>query len=147
MGVWERGQDTDRLHFHGLFYIPEMVGNIYEKKDYNTNKKKMVTSQVNTYFEERFGRNDFEKIDDDPKQKEYTVKYIKKYITKSNDRVIYSRGLSPMRKLDILDEDVICGYNDNPTKYILFDDFTLINEGTVEGKASNELLLKMPRTN
>ena len=147
MGVWERGKDTDRLHFHGLFYIPEIVGSIYEKKDYNTKKKKMIQSNVNTYFEEKFGRNDFERIDENPMQKEYSVKYIRKYLTKTNDRVIYSRGLSPMRKLDILEDDIICGFDDKPNKYVLDDKFTVINDGTVEGQASGELLLKMPRSN
>ena len=145
MGVWERGKDTDRLHFHGLFYIPEMIGSIYEKKDYNTNKKKIVKANVNTYFENKFGRNDFQGIDANPIQKEYSVKYLRKYLTKTNDRVIYSRGLSPMRKLDILEDDVLCGYMDNPYKYILADDFTVINDGTVEGQADNKILLKMPK--
>ena len=145
MGVWERGKDTDRLHFHGLFYIPEMIGSIYEKKDYNTNKKKIVKSNVNTYFESKFGRNDFQEIDANPIQKEYSVKYLRKYLTKTNDRVIYSRGLAPMRKLDILEDDVLCGYLDNPYKYVLADDFTVINDGTIEGQANNELLLKMPK--
>ena len=146
MGVWERGKDTDRLHFHGLFYIPQMVGSIYEKKDYNTKKHKMVKANVNTYFEDRFGRNDFHLISDHPLQKEYALKYIKKYMTKANDRVIYSRGLAPMRKLDILEEDIACAYGDNPYKHVLFDKFTVINDGTIEGQANNELLLKMPKT-
>ena len=122
-----------------------MIGSIYEKKDYNTNKKKIVKSNVNTYFESKFGRNDFQEIDANPMQKEYSVKYLRKYLTKTNDRVIYSRGLAPMRKLDILEDDVLCVYLDNPTKYILADDFTVINDGTVEGQANNELLLKMPK--
>ncbi len=145
MGVWERGKDTDRLHFHGLFYIPEMIGSIYEKKDYNTNKKKIVKSNVNTYFEDKFGRNDFQRIDANPIQKEYSVKYLRKYLTKTNDRVIYSRGLAPMRKLDILEDDVIGGYMDNPNKFVLYDKFTVIDDGTIEGQADNRLLLKMPK--
>ena len=145
MGVWERGKDTDRLHFHGLFYIPEMIGSIYEKKDYNTNKKKIVKANVNTYFENKFGRNDFQEIDANHIQKEYSVKYLRKYLTKTNDRVIYSRGLAPMRKLDILEDDVLCGYMDNPNKYVLYDNFTVIDDGTIEGQANNELLLKMPK--
>ena len=30
VGVWERGSDTDRLHFHGIFHIPDgnMIGNL-----------------------------------------------------------------------------------------------------------------------
>ena len=37
MGVFENAPETERLHFHALMYIPdgEMIGNIYEKKDYN----------------------------------------------------------------------------------------------------------------
>ncbi|MEG9429664.1 MAG: hypothetical protein VZQ61_01885 [Christensenellaceae bacterium] len=145
MGVWERGKDTERLHFHGLFYIPEMIGSIYEKKDYNTKKHKIVKADVNTYFESKFGRNDFQRIDANPIQKEYSVKYLRKYLTKTNDRVIYSRGLAPMRKLDILEDDVLCGYMDNPNKYVLYDKFTVIDDGTIEGQADNELLLKMPK--
>ena len=34
---------------------------------------------------------------------------------------------------------------DNPNKLILFDNFTVITDGTIEGQANNELLLKMPR--
>ena len=38
MGVFERAPKTGRLHFHGLFYIPEneMIGEITEKQDYST---------------------------------------------------------------------------------------------------------------
>ncbi len=35
VGGWERGSDTDRLHFHGIFHIPKdkMIGNLEEVKD------------------------------------------------------------------------------------------------------------------
>ena len=35
VGVWERGEDTNRLHFHGIFYIPDdkMIGKLEEVKD------------------------------------------------------------------------------------------------------------------
>ena len=38
VGVWERGGENGRLHFHGIFYIPPggMVGEIVETKDYST---------------------------------------------------------------------------------------------------------------
>ena len=64
IGVWERGGDTNRLHFHGLFYIPPngMVGEIVETKDYSTKDGRMQTASQNTYFLERYGRNDFQKL-------------------------------------------------------------------------------------
>ena len=38
IGVWERGGENGRLHFHGIFYVPPdgMVGEIVETTDYNT---------------------------------------------------------------------------------------------------------------
>ena len=61
IGVWERGEENGRLHFHGIFYIPleGMVGEIVETKDYNTKDHRMQTAHQNTYFLERYGRNDF----------------------------------------------------------------------------------------
>lgn len=37
MGVWERSPQMQRLHFHGLFAIPEnkMVGMLFEKTDFS----------------------------------------------------------------------------------------------------------------
>lgn len=34
VGVWERGSDTDRLHFHGIFHIPKdkMIGKTRRNK-------------------------------------------------------------------------------------------------------------------
>ena len=38
IGVWERGGENGRLHFHGIFYIPPggMVGELTETRDYST---------------------------------------------------------------------------------------------------------------
>ena len=64
IGVWERGGDTNRLHFHGIFYIPPngMVGELIEIRDYSTKDNRMQTATQNTYFLERYGRNDFQKL-------------------------------------------------------------------------------------
>ena len=45
VGVWERGSDTDRLHFHGIFHIPDgnMIGNLEEVKDYDTRNHRPYT--------------------------------------------------------------------------------------------------------
>lgn len=66
MGVWERAPKAKRLHFHGLFYIPEgtISGNMIEKKDFNLNTYKMQLTMQSEYFNSRFARNDFERIDD-----------------------------------------------------------------------------------
>ena len=65
MGVWERSPEKKRLHFHGLFNIPDnaVVGEFQEVTDYSTNLHAMQTINQNTYFAERFGRNDFKELD------------------------------------------------------------------------------------
>ena len=61
IGVWERAPETGRLHFHGIFYIPQMIGKITEVKDYSTKQHKMQTTYQNDHFLKEFGRNDFKK--------------------------------------------------------------------------------------
>ena len=41
MGVPERGDETGRLHFHFLVYVPdgEMVGRLYERRQYSRRKR------------------------------------------------------------------------------------------------------------
>ena len=64
IGVWERSPNSNRLHFHGLFNIPEnaMVGELTEHRDYSSKTHRMQTTLQNSYFTDRFGRNDFEPI-------------------------------------------------------------------------------------
>ena len=68
-GVWERSPEKKRLHFHGLFYIPDgtMPGELQEVNDFSLITHKRQTTIQNTYFNEKFGRSDFEKIDDNRK--------------------------------------------------------------------------------
>lgn len=63
IGVWERAPETGRLHFHGIFYIPLMIGEIIEIKDYSTKQHKMQTTFQNTRFLKELGRNDFKPIE------------------------------------------------------------------------------------
>lgn len=52
MGLFENAPETERLHFHVLMYIPdgEMIGIIYEKKDYDKKSGKMTETRINTFF-------------------------------------------------------------------------------------------------
>ena len=90
IGVWERGGETGRLHFHGIFYIPQggMVGEIAETKDYNTKAHRMQTAHQNTYFLERNGRNDFQPLGS-PMEVQHSLGYLMKYIEKSGEKLIY----------------------------------------------------------
>ena len=124
MGVFERAPETGRLHFHGLLYVPDgqMVGELYEDTDYSTAQGKMQTRVENSFFEETFGRNDFEEMDMIEMRNGHTLEYILKYIEKTGERVVYSRGI-PTQVCKALPESEIVGrLEDFLTKYVLFDD-------------------------
>lgn len=146
IGVWERGGDTQRLHFHGIFYIPKMVGEIAEVKDYSTKQHKVQTTYQNTHFLKEFGRNDFKKIEH-PTDISHSVSYLLKYIEKSGERLVYGGKLPTYFKSDIMDEDIVCPYGVDDKKLLLFDSFHCVVGGEILGKVSKELIKQMPKCN
>lgn len=104
MGVWERSPEKQRLHFHGIFYIPDgtMPGRMIDVNDYNFKSKRRRITHQNTYFNERFGRSDFEEIVDNGVLGE-AMAYIMKYIEKSGERIVYSKNLPQFFLSDIMD--------------------------------------------
>ena len=124
MGIWEYGEENERLHFHALLYVPDgqMVGSLYEKKDYSKRKHKMITTHPCTFFEERFGRCDFEAINSVALKKGKYLDYILKYITKTNEKIVYSRGIPSNFNDEISEEDICAEMQDFILKFVLFDD-------------------------
>lgn len=146
VGVWERGNDTNRLHFHGIFHIPKMIGELEKVKDYDTRNHRMQTTYQNSHFLKHFGRNDFKDIatQDDVAD---AAKYITKYMEKSGERLVYGGKLPTYFHSDIFDEDVACPYGVDDRKVLLFDNFTCMNEGEILGKVSKEVIDKLPKSN
>lgn len=148
LGVWERGEENDRLHFHGIFVIPEngMVGELETVTEYSTRKKRMRTKIQNTYFLKRFGKNEFEEIT--PHNVETSVKYIVKYIEKDGGRICQGGDIKPYLLANILGEDVVTAYGAEDKKLLLFDDFTCIDQdGVVHGKVCPEVIDRMSKSN
>lgn len=148
IGVWERGGETGRLHFHGIFYIPPngMVGELIEIRDYSTKDNRMQTASQNTYFLERYGRNDFQKLVL-PHEVGDSLKYLMKYIEKSGERLVYGGKLPAYFESDVLDEDIIVPYGIDDRKAVLADDFLCMVEGEIMGRVSPEVIEKMPKVN
>lgn len=146
IGVWERSPEKQRLHFHGIFYIPQMIGEIVEVKDYSTKSHRMQTTYQNTHFLKEFGRNDFKPIEI-PNDVSQSVKYLLKYIEKSGEKLVYGGKLPTYFKSDILDEDIACGFGVDDKKLLLFDSFECIDEGALMGKVSREVIEQMPKCN
>lgn len=144
MGVWERG-GNGRLHFHALVFVPNggMVGELIEKRDYDINNKTMRLTIQNSYFNARFGRNDFEKIDQtNIILYNGMLQYLLKYITKTDGRITYSYGLPTYLTADILESDVVCDMGLWTQKLLLFDDATLYDEGEILGTLDDKEFLR-----
>lgn len=124
MGVFEISPEENRLHFHGLFYIPdgEMIGKIWEFRNYSTAKHEMQTTYRNTFFDEAFGINDFEEIDTMSLKHGQTLEYIMKYIEKTGERIVYSRGIPTQVCKKLPKTEIVGKLQDFMTKYVLFDD-------------------------
>ena len=147
IGVWERSPEKKRLHFHGLFYIPEgtMPGELAEVNDDSFAAHKRQTTVQNTYCNTYFGRSDFEEIDEHLTAE--ALRYMLKYIEKTGERIVYSRGLYQYFISDILDEDIICAAGTDENKLILFDHFSCFDEGVYIGQNSPEVRAQMRKCN
>ena len=146
IGVWERAPETGRLHFHGIFYIPQMIGKITVVKDYSTKSHRMQITYQNDHFLKEFGRNDFKPIEI-PLDITQSVKYLLKYIEKSGEKLVYGGKLPTYTRSDILDDDVACPYGVDDRKLLLFDSFRCIVDGEILGQVSPEILAEMPKCN
>ncbi len=124
MGVFEHAPETHRLHFHAIMYIPdgEMIGSIAELKDYSTAQGQMQITHSNTFFADSFGRNDFEELNEKELRYGGTINYLLKYISKTGERIVYSRGIPTEICRKVKDKDIATSMLDYVTKYLLFDD-------------------------
>lgn len=149
MGVWERSPEKQRLHFHGLFYIPKgtIPRTLTPKRDYSTTARKMQETVQSEYFNERFGRNDFKAINEYENPLNSAIQYLMKYIEKTGERIVYSKGLYQYFISDIMDDDVACPYDEDEQKFVLFDDFKCHDEGLYMGRVSKAVIERMRKSN
>ena len=117
-------------------YLNEFIDDLYHnpEKEIAYNGKRYMIAQ-------RFGRVDFEPIDDNDKG--HTLAYLMKYIEKDGEKIVYSKGLPHYFISDVADEDVVCPYDENELKYVLNDKFTCYDYGEI-GTVSPEVIEKMP---
>ena len=98
------------------------------------------------YFNELFGRTDFEPLNENENIGE-SVAYMMKYIEKTGEKIVYSKGLPQYFVSDILEEDVVCNIGLEDRKLLLFDDFACWKEGEYVGTVSPEVIKQMPTSN
>lgn len=133
MGVFEFSPENHRLHFHALMSIPdsEMVGTVEEREDYSTAQHKMQTAHINTFFEKMFGRNDFAQISDCDVKFGNAIDYIVKYIAKSGEKILYSRGIPSEILTKIKFTDIASMMFQFVQKFVIYDDVLTFENGQV----------------
>lgn len=124
MGVFEYGELKGSVHFHALIYVPagEMVGEIVRKREYSTKRGGRYTRYANTFFDEYFGISDFQEVNPVLLRRGGTCKYLLKYIMKSGEKAVYSRGTPGEIYKELSDNDIVETYLDYVTKYVVWDD-------------------------
>lgn len=147
IGVWERSPEKHRLHFHGIFYIPDgtMLGEFEEKSDYSIGDAKRRKTKQNTYFAERFGRNVFDRLEHTTDANR-SLTYIIKYLEKTEERIVYSKGMKQYFISDVMEEDVACPCGIGDAKLLLFDDFICYDQGEIKGQVSPKVIAEMRKT-
>lgn len=149
IGVWERSPEKHRLHFHGIFIIPKgtMPGELIDVNDYSLKSHKRQITHQNTYFLKHFGRNDFEEIESKLMMGS-ALQYLMKYLEKTGEKIVYSRGLPQFFITDVTDDDIVCEMGDDEyKKLLLFDNFICWDEGEYVGRVSAETISKLPKSN
>ncbi len=148
IAAWEHSPENNRLHLHGMFYIPDIsiVGKIEKRKDYNIKTHKMQTVMQSDKILDKFGRNDFRELETEHSGYE-ALKYILKYIEKTGNKLITSGKLPAYVIGDVLPDDIMCNYGEDENKFVLADNFLCIDEGEILGEVSQETLKLMPKKN
>lgn len=148
MGVWERGDQNGRLHFHAFVKFPkgEMPGEFEKLKDYNFRLHDMKTIMQNTYFFKKFGRNDFSPILQQKVEYAKALRYVMKYITKDGARIVSSRGIPMYYVVNTRGEgNVACKTGRKKKKVLLRDDFECwTDDGELLGNFGEELKKQLP---
>ena len=147
-GVWKRGSENNRLHFHELIYDPnkKITGELETVSDYNPKTGKMKTYLQSKYFYEKFGRNEFSEII--PQMYDAAIKYITKYLSKQGVKPYYSKGLYRFIESDIDGNDVLGkmdGADERDIRLLVAKDFRVWQESVLIGEASSETIAQAPK--
>ena len=73
--------------------------------------------------------------------------YLMKYLEKTGEKIVYSKGLPQYFISDILDDDVVCRVGQEEQKLLLFDNFICVDEGVYIGEVSPAVIKQLRKSN
>ena len=82
----------------------------------------MQITHSNTFFAETFGRNDFEDLSQNEIKYGNTLEYLTKYLHKTSEKIVYSRGIPTEIYKEIDNSDIATEMFDYGLKFVFFDD-------------------------
>ena len=95
---------------------------ITKKREYSKRLGTVKDTFSNSFFDRKFGKSDFEELNEAQLRAGDSVNYLLKYLRKTENRIVYSRGI-PTEFNKILTEYVFAAEikNDYVPKYVIFD--------------------------
>ena len=131
-----------------MFHIPDgtLPSEFDIREDYSFITHRRQKIHECTYFAYQFGRNDFEPLENNELLGS-VLAYLMKYLEKTGEKIVYSKGLPQFFISDIMDEDIVCPFGAEDKKLLLFDDFQCWDEGCLIGRVSKEVIAQLRKSN
>ncbi len=103
MGIFERGDKSERLHFHCLANIPDasVLGDMYQDDYFSFESRQREISTISPTYSKKLGRANFEFINGKDVNFLRSLNYILAYIGKGDNQIIYSRRLKDFKYADL----------------------------------------------
>ena len=132
MGAFEKSPKKGRTHFHAIMSLPDdyiSKMDLQEETYYDKSSGEIKTAIISQTLKSNIGRCDFKYVDVESDEFNRILDYICKYISKQENRIIYSRGLRDeiIGKIDDFDSHIV-GFTSMLSTFYLMDGSTEYKE-------------------
>ena len=121
MGAIEYGDENGHIHFHGVACLTDEFfknNELTNESHYSTKEKRWVNFKQHPHIRNRFGINEFERIDNVPYNEFIRiVKYVSEYAMKQGNKTFYSRGLPDCKYQYVSADSLYFEFIDGCRKY------------------------------
>lgn len=132
MGAFEKSPIKGRAHFHAIMALPDDYVtklNLKEEMYYDKSSGQVKEAIISQSLKNNIGRCDFKSVSAESEEFIRILTYICKYISKQENKIIYSRGLRDeiIGKISDFDSHAL-GFISSLSSFYLMDGNTTFNE-------------------